>query len=904
MWRYKKIILLTALLFPLLFIFKSLFLPGHAVWGDAPYFYSENLKNLYHVPLLWDFRNDNFGADQSDVLWLFLPTFIFGLLNHFLSIDNDILIRIVFYFPAITFGLLGSWLFIGRFTKKIFPRFLGTFLYIFNTYFLTLVDGGQVGVVLGYGLFPLIIYFFLNYLESGKTKNFLLSLGSLFLISNTDLRITILVVFFILAFFILKRFFNQDVSIKESLKRGLLLLSCLFFVNAFWLLPFLDGMNRNLSNPSDLTVNLSKQITFTDALLLYQPHFPLNEFGKLAPVPFYFYFIFPILIAGLFVPKQIERKNFLLIILYLLFAFLSKGANFPLGQVYSFFSKNSLLGIAFRDSTKFFIPLILVAGCLLSLSLEKISSFIKNKTLCPLVFFGIYIYLLFLIYPAILGQLSGVLGSQKDDDFLKIYQQLRKDNGFFRTLWFPEHPSLAFFDWEKSALSANLLYLERPFASMIEGEYDLFYFLHSDRLNQWLRLSGIKYIFFPESERKKIWTPQDRIERTQFLNFVSTNSAFEKLNWQTSFPSYQVKDNMPHIFGQEKILVVLGGENIYQNLIKLPGFDLNKQGTIFLEDGAVNPKDLNFLNPQNSILILGNKGLNDLILTFFKDQMTSPLKANFSQWGLRKSSDYLNWKYELFKGGVFTKDFDFGKGIAFSSIKNEIIKFNLDVSRNDQYLLAIRHLESLTSAGVKVTLLNQENSFKSTNNSSFSLVLLGPFKLNKGKVDIQITNLGGFSALNTIALIPVNNWDKAKQESLSLENRLNSVWINDNLDWLKLPPMLPKNSEEINYKIIDPTEYNLELNPKINWIVFTDRYHPGWRLDFESDVKPLPFFEMVNGFYIKEDLKKKTGVMEAKLIFTPREKVSKGIVISLLSLGLIIIVTNIVSLRRWIKLKK
>jgi len=122
-------------------------------------------------------------------------------------------------------------------------------------------------------------------------------------------------------------------------------------------------------------------------------------------------------------------------------------------------------------------------------------------------------YLVVLIFPAFNGQLTGVLKAGSfNKDHLVIRDNLIKEPNFLRTLWFPEAPPLAFRGKNKEALNADQLYKEKPFASMIIGEYDLFYFLHNRQLSDWFRLLGIKYAFFPENERKKVWTEKEQEE--------------------------------------------------------------------------------------------------------------------------------------------------------------------------------------------------------------------------------------------------------------------------------------------------------------------------------------------------------------------------------------------------------
>src|SRR5258708_171764 len=491
-------------------VFRSFFSNSILSFGDAPYFFRENLRELFNIPLAWDVRNNNLGAPQGLVLWLFLPTFVFGLLNQLFNLSNQVLIRLIFYFPATLLALWGSWKYLGKFSQDKTVRLLGSFLYGFNTYFLMLLDGGQIGMALSYGLFPLGILFLTNFLETPSRQNNYLSIVILFLISNSDLRVFIILFVYILSFLIIEGLLKKTFpkTFKQILNLFFLLLLTIS-LDLFWVIPFALNLKNGVASIGSLSS--TQFINLTNSLLLFQPHFPLNEFGNLFTTPFYFAFLPILLFLGLIIQSNKKQAsiNYLLFgFLFCMFAFLTKGFAEPLGGFYKIAIEKLPLGVSFRDSSKFFIPLFLVASTLICFSLDILKFYIKkaNYLIVMIVFF----YLCLLIYPSLLGRLTGNLGFKTfPSDYQTIYQKISSSDNFYRSLWFPQKPSLGFGDWDHPALSANDLYKERPFASMIDGEYDLFYYLHNPQLNDWLSLIGVKYLFFPIDERKKTWRPQD-----------------------------------------------------------------------------------------------------------------------------------------------------------------------------------------------------------------------------------------------------------------------------------------------------------------------------------------------------------------------------------------------------------
>lgn len=909
MLKTKHLAIILCLLLPYLLAYRSFFSTNTLVWGDAPFFYQENLKELFSQPLLWNFRNDNFGFPQLHVLWLYLPTFLYGLLNHFLGLNNTILIRLVFYFPATILAIVGSWLFVGQFTKNLNAKLLGSLLYGFNTYFLMVLDGGQVGVAVSFGLFPVALFTLLKFWENTSAQNFLISFLVLAGISNIDLRIFLLVIFTAVFWNILKALTakTQLFTIRTILALVLLMIA-VGAVDAFWLLPLIN--NQSLDQIGLSYSSNSSFISLLDSLLIFQPHFPNNEFGKILPPPFYFVFIPVLVFAGLLLNKfnsdSGKAKTVLTFsALYLFFAFLAKGGGEPLGTVYLWLVDHIPGGVAFRDSSKFYIPLLLFGSCLLALTVQALEKWIKNEKIRILTVVAIYIYLLLLIYPAVLGNLSGTLGNKTfNNDYIEIYQKLKSEQSFLRTLWFDERPQMAFADWQRPALSANLLYQERPFASLNIGKHDLFNYIRAPEISSWFKLLGIKYLFFPENERKKTWNLEEKEDREKLLLSVASISSLTQLDWPLSFSAYRVDNTKPHLFAQSKVVLVVGGEQIYQHLDKEGDF-LAGQGFIFLEDGKVNPNNLKLINANDAILVFENKDLTDLIMVYLQDKMIPPTQAIINQWQLRSSNDYLNWKYDLLKQAVASFEFDFGQGVVFSTVPNEKIKFNLSAPTLGNYYLAVRFTNASSSASLQLKILDQEKILFNPDAPNFKWDIVGPFTVSSQQVLLEITNSGQFGMLNTLALIPEKEFISAQQQAMELMSQLKIIPINKEEDWSILTSSLKTQVLPVAFEQINPTQYQItNISPAAKWLVFSDHYHPFWQIQDRNKTSAnktsanktsaWPFYSMINGFYLGENLPDS----EVMLVFVPQQNIWKGILISLISFVVVVCTTTVISLKK------
>jgi hypothetical protein len=493
---------------------------------------------------------------------------------------------------------------------------------------------------------------------------------------------------------------------------------------------------------------------------------------------------------------------------------------------------------------------------------------------------------LFLIYPAILGQLSGVLNFNSSRSSINItYQRINGESEFARTLWFPERPSWAFSSVQKPGLSANSLYKERPFASMIEGDYDLFGFLHSPQLPQWLDLLGIKYLVFPENERKKIWTDRERWERGLFLQFISQLPGLSKQEWLLPFPVYRSGASSSHLFTQNSAYLVVGGEDIYQQLVTVPNFSLKTQAFFFLEDGRFPIEQLDQIGSEGTKLLIEKGREKDLAMIFFREKMVSLSEANFNQWAVRQSGNYLQWKAELAERGIKVFDFDFGKGIAFSSQAGEKMIFKLQVPQKGEYLLALRFTNASDSGGLKVVLADKEMEIKSTDSSRFKWQTEGPFTLEKGLQTIEINNISGVSSINTLALVSTDDYHLAQERAIALTGRIPTIVIGDKSDWNKVAVT---DSKEISLqaKSSDPTQYQIQIPSTAHWLIFSDHFDSRWQMeDAGITSKSLPAYAMVNGFYLSQN--KDSWVT---VIFTPQKLVLPSIILS--SLSLVVIVTG------------
>ncbi len=853
--KKSDLIFVLGLLATAVFTFRAFFLPGPLVWGDAPYFFSDYAKTYFTEPYAWNSWGKALGG-ISEIVWIHPLMFLWGLFAKFIGLESGVIIRILFYFPSLLLSLASPILLARYLGLSRTVQFFSSTLYVFNTYYLLLIGGGQVGVALAYGLFPLALYFLRKLYDKQNANTFYLSFATFFLLTIADLRVAIIAAFTFVCWVIVESVAYRKLPSLKQLTVFIPYIIAAIGLNAYWWLPTLKLVNFSPTGNSLSGLQLNSLL---NSLFIFQPHWPANEFGKVAPVPYYFVGI-PLLIFGSLLIRK--KQIYVFAFCFLIFAFLSKGTTPPLGLTYQWVIEHLPFGVAFRDSTKIFIPLILFGGILLGSTVSWFAEELgKNNRILPKTVLAIcFLYLIALVSPAVFGKMSGVLaGRTISRDIQTINSSIEARDGFFRTAWFPEHYPLAYHTDEKSVIDARNLVDLRPLAVINTGTQDRFNFLHNEESIAWLRLLGVHYLIFSGDPRKATPTEEEKYDWNNLLTLVDSTKGLEKVNVESSIPVYEVPDTKPHIFASDRVLVVVGGDDIYQKAKESnPDFSPANQTLLFVEDGKWNPKILERISLDSANLIFNDTDPTDLAFSFLQKYFTTPDKK--SEWALRTSGDYLKYKYELLVRNISFRDFDYSKGIAFSTKTGEKLNFRLPIPVDDSYVVASRQMDTTGKLRWQVG---------------------KPTEYKKGTQVLTIQNPGGTQVVNTAAAIPAKEWEEANKLAQSISGKFRIVDLQN----------FPKSWIPVNYNTINPTKYSLSVLERVNWVVFTDSFNPMWHfLNNQQQFSSLPAYSAVNTFYV-------SGSSGGTIFFTGQKYVEWGLYIS--AGTLVILIFSYI----WIRLK-
>lgn len=849
------------LLAPLLIVFKNIFLFNIQPWGDAPFFWDEGLKDIFNEPLGWTQRGINFGGIN---LFLSLSPimFIYGALGKFINLSSNQIVIILFYIPSIILSLVSSILLTRYLKLSLLTQFFAAAVYLFNTYFLLLVDGGQVGVALAYSFFPLAILFVKEYLDNSNTTKFIVALLFLFLTSVADARVAIISLITIFTWETIEVIINREASkYLVSLKSLGILLVGWIFVSAYWIYPLIKNNAGGFGNVLNLQLT-----SILHPLFLFSPHWPGNLFGKVSQ-PFWYFTLIPILVLfSLFFTKQ--RRNFIFVILFLIFAFISKGNTPILGNWYDILV-NLPFGFAFRDSSKFFIPVIVFASILIGESVSVVSNKFKDKKIFGYFFSGIcYLYILFLVSPTFVGELNFVLSSRShSNDYKLVYENLKQENSFVRSAWFPERHPMSFNVKNNFALDANTFVGSRPFANMNAGE-DWHNFLYTPDFVEWFRVLGIKYLILSDDPRSVKKDEKEQKDWDQINILLSQNPELNKVNWGTNFPVYKVENTLPKFYAVEKLYAVVGPSFEDENLT-LPA--------IYFEDGKWDPTTLEGLDKESVKIYFNGKEQADLVLSFLQKYFVNLEDNKFSQWSIYPSGSLLKAKYELLIRGIEYKDFDYQKGISFSTQKDQQIGFTFKVPDEGSYSLAVRLMANKDSLGVENVDTGVIYDTGTIKRDHFVWILEDLGNLEKGNFEVSLRNRGGTTVINTVALIPKEELDKADAKAnvfIDHFGRVNTNQIDNSLT----------KETNLNIEEIGTLKYKFDAAQNNYWLILNENYHPLWQLRRGIEYfKSVPVYSMINGFYAKDSW----GNLGIE--FRGQENVRWGIYISTVSILLIAI---------------
>lgn len=853
------------ILISILVCFWILWLPGQRVAND----YHINSKESQIVglyPWIWKEVNaaDGLGEYTISTLWSQPIHTFFGslaLLNISFSIQTKILILLTILLGFFSFNRLLDYLKINGPGK-----YIGTFFYLTNTFFLLLVDGGQISIALGYVVVPLNICNFLKTFDNPSLKNKIYFAFSLILISFLDIRF----IFLLFLIFLIKILYVLILSprskivhlIKNIISLGFFVGIVLVGIHAFWLLPAFLSRDPQLPQTYEriTQIDFLSFSSLINSIFLQQPHWYKNVFGQIS-YPGFEFFIIPLLVFLAPILKKRNKQVGFWLIVALLGIFLSKGSKEPLGIVYVWLFTHIPGFSLFRDPVKFYTLIALSYSVLISITMTSLSKFIKFAPVLIIIFF------LFILRPVYLGQMTGMFSFPRyENEYLEQGKILSQDASFSRIFWIPSHEPLGYTNVNHPWIGAVRASKQRPFAAGTKGTYETFNFLReAPYMGEIFDVAGVGYISYPYLDPKR-----DEMSHDNQRYFYVFLDQLSKIPWLTKIdsspmPLFKVKTHQDKFFAPQNIWWVIGSDNIYNEATKSAKLKLSKNSLIFAEEYPGLGEKLEQLSQAK--IVLNNKTAIDLAAGFINSSnLIFPAKnLNFepdnSGWWKREAADLVDWRAFLqTKYKIDNQDFDLGGGWAVGEGKLELRIKNSELMKNK--ILLARVLESTRSGELSFSqegqLVGKINTKKEGNNVRWFEV----GELKSGG-ELEITSVGDINVVNTAAVLDKNEWENYKNKAKEFEGRIVSFD--------------EKNAQEINspkiiYQKINPTKYLVNISGLTHptLLVFSQNYDTLWKLNGQTS---LPVYSLLNGFKIEKD-----GQYEVQ--FEAQKYVYPGLIIS------------------------
>lgn len=842
-------------------------MPGPRVANDFPFISDDLLKLQFDLPSIWNERGaEGLGEYGVFILWSYPINFILGILA-FLKMNFLILERML----IVLFILLGSfsiWRFLSTFSLSEKAKLIGSLFYLINTYPILLIDGGQISIAIAYCIFP---YIFQKTYQAvyGKLREKLFAGFMVSILGFFDVRF-LLILFLLL---LIRSLFELTYFWRWVKTAGLV--GCVVvLLNAYWLIAYFKV-------PVDKDVFLSfikisaSLINIGHPIFVISPHWYKNIFGQITVLRFEFLLI-PLLVLLAPILRRKDKQVAFWLLIAVISIFLAKGTADPFANLYLFLHANIPGFSFFRDSTKFFFLLTLSYAVLISMTSEELLKLFKNKKLQVFYLIIITFYLLYLIKPVFLNQMSGTFSIQPNEkEFQLLSGSLINDKSFGRVFWIPATAPLSYSDLNHPIVEAARIFNKAPFAFGAKGAYEIFNFLReAPYMGEVFDIAGIAYIAYPSPDTRRTNLSSDDIRYYYtFLDQLINLPWVEKKVPESQVPLLKLKNHQDKFFIAENTWIIFGSDEIFKESTKSAELKLSNNAVIFAEEGLAAGTLMEKLTEAK--IVLNRKTITDLTASFIpKPQVIFPasllnVDPNKEGWWKNDGKDLISWRDFLgSKYGLDNKDFDLGGGWAIGE-KSVKLKVKSEKFIKGKVLLA-RVMESSRSGNLSFIQDNQIIGKISTKVDGDANVRWFEVGNLYSFADLVIKTEGDINIINALVAVDLQNLSDYKSRTEELKKQITDFKAGNILD----------KKSSVSYQKIDQTKYKVTVSDSTGpgMVVFSSSFHQGWKLNGQTAIRVYGF---LNGFEINKD-------GEYILEFEPQRYVYQGLIIAGVTLSMLI----------------
>jgi len=391
-------------------------------------------------------------------------------------------------------------------------------------------------------------------------------------------------------------------------------------------------------------------------------------------------------------------------------------------------------------------------------------------------------------------------------EFYRINEWLNGQRENFKVIYLPPQFEARFLSWAQDRPIGNFLTQSSAKPTLTPAApYSKLYYLFWEttignvaRLDKFFDIMNSKYIILRDdlseeyySDLKKSLENNPGLKKTDLTEidpelfchnaaYQDTGDDLRECATEKKIYSriFENQEFAPQIWAPEKISLVVGGMEALDILNSQENFNPVNQGLIFVnqEPGALEKiKNLKFEN-----IIFNNASEDDLIFSFIQDQYLinpAPLtQEGGNEWRKASTEEPLHgeWHRVIDSLKIPNWDFDFGKSLIYSETVGEKINVPLRVDQDGEYLFILRYFQNNKGGRLKIILRQRKKIVETLNLNNKFTTEKNLLLLEKGDYFLNIENLGGFNAVNLIALVPAKEYQQyqTKAQTILEENRV------------------------------------------------------------------------------------------------------------------------------------
>lgn len=532
-------------------------------YSDWYFYFKESLVDQF-ASSVWN-STGMFNFGYVDVtLWklpIYLLTGAFGKLGF----DYNVAEKFIVFWPII-FGLsLSSYFLIRHIIKSDSGAFIGSLVFSYSTYFLSIDSQGHQFLPASFVFSTLAILFYIKLFEERKFYLAVIT-GILLAVSGAyDLRSLYISVGILLLYFAYDLFINFSTRKKylfRYLLFGLVPFILFFLLSMYWVLPIL--LTGYISGNSFLGRQIfgSEFYNLQSSMSTFFPFWTGKEttWFIIQKVPFV-YWTYPILAIVGIVFNRINKVITFFSLLMLIGIFLSKQADIPFALVYGWLYTHIPGFSAFREASKFnFLTAIGYAVLIGSFVKWVLIIIPKQRLIKALLIFILSLFFLWNGIPIFTGSIKQLyIPHVIPKEFVKLNKFIVYQPSFFRTFWINMSTHWTIFNNNHPELEGALIFngdwqhfFPDQFTNrnLVEGK-KIMNILKTSRADRVLDLSSVKYIIVPLYDKE---TNNDIVKgfdasRQYYINTLSEINYLTKIkNMPDNIQVYENKYYRPHLY--------------------------------------------------------------------------------------------------------------------------------------------------------------------------------------------------------------------------------------------------------------------------------------------------------------------------------------------------------------------